>query len=422
MSDVLRVLAVLALVAGNAFFVICEYAIVTARRAALAGRSGPGVRAALRLMDEPVRVISTVQVGISAIGILTGALGEPVIRDLLGDDVPRWLSFLIAFSVVTYLSVVFGELAPKALTLQRAESLAVLIAPPVELLSRVLRPVVWLLERSATIVLRPLGIREVTAGTGIRTTDELRALVDEAEGSGVIGRAQEELLQNVFDFGTREARDIMVPALDVAWMEAGLRPTEAVAHFLEFPHRRYPVGDGGLDRLIGEVHVRELVAAERDRPDVTVGELARAAVVVPETKHLGPLLRELREQRRRMAVVLDEYGATSGIVTLEDVLEEIVGDLDDEFDRPPAGIERHDATHVSAAGSLNLDEVDEALGTSLPRRGPRTLGGLTFDALGRRPETGDEVDVDGVRLRVEKLDGHRVARVHLTLPEASPPD
>jgi putative hemolysin len=421
-SDGLRILAVLALVAGNAFFVIAEYATVTARRVALAGRPGRGARSALKLMDDPVRVISTVQVGISAIGILTGAVGEPLVRDLLGEGIPPWLGFLIAFAVVTYLSVVFGELAPKALTLQRAETLAVVVARPVELLERLLKPIVWVLERSAELVLRPLGVREVVAGEGVRSADELRALVDEAEGSGVIGHAQEQLLHNVFDFGTREARDVMVPALDVEWIDAGALAADAVTRFVEAPHRRYPVGRGDLDHLVGEVHTRDIIAAERERPDVPVGELARPAIVVPETKHLGPLLRELRDARRRMAVVVDEYGATAGIVTLEDVLEEIVGDLDDEFDRPEVTIERHDATHATAAGSLNLDEVDQALGTRLPRRGPRTLGGLTFDALGRRPELGDEVDVDGVRMRVEELDGHRIARVHLTLPQAPAPE
>jgi putative hemolysin len=416
-SDGLRILAVLALVAGNAFFVIGEYSVITARRAALAGRSGAGARAALRLMDDPVRVISTTQVGITAIAILTGAVGEPVVRDLLGGGIPTWLSFAIAFAVVTYLSVVIGELVPKALTLQRAEALAILIAPAIELLEKLLKPIVWVLERSAGLLLRPLGIREVTAGAGIRTADELRALVDEAEGSGVIGRAQEQLLHNVFDFGSREARDIMVPALDVEWIDADTLPRDAVTRFIDAPHRRYPVGRGDLDHLVGEVHTRDVVAAERDRPDVPVGELARPAVVVPETKHLGPLLRELREARRRMAVVVDEYGAVAGIVTLEDVLEEIVGDLDDEFDRPEVSIERHDDSHVTVAGSLNLDEVDEALGTHLPRRGPRTLGGLAFDALGRRPELGAEADVDGVRMRVADLDGHRITKVHLTLPE-----
>src|SRR3712207_1620156 len=177
----------------------------------MADAGSSGARAALRLMDDPVRVISTVQVGITAIGILTGAVGEPLVRDLLGDWIPGWLSFTAAFAIVTYLSVVLGELVPKALTLDRAETLALLIARPIAAFAAVLRPVVWLLERSGAVLLRPFGVREVVAGEGIRSPEELRALVDEAEGAGVIPRAQEEMLYNVFDFAGHEVADVMVP-------------------------------------------------------------------------------------------------------------------------------------------------------------------------------------------------------------------
>src|SRR5215213_2520285 len=312
MSEALRVFAVLALVAGNAFFVIGEYAVITARRGVLAPRAeagSAGARAALRLMDDPVRVISTVQVGITADGILLGALGEPVVRELLGEDLPEWISFVLGFAVVTYLSVVLGELVPKALTLDRAEALAALVARPIELLSIALRPVVWLLERSASLLLRPFGIEEVIAGDAIRTSAELRALIDEAEGSGVIPRAQEELLHNVFDFVDREAGDVMVPALDVDWLDAGLTAEAALDRVLEAPHERYPVGSGSLDRLDGVVHVRDLVPASRQSSTKTLGELARPVFGVPENKDLGSLLRELRERREQLAAVLDEYGA-----------------------------------------------------------------------------------------------------------------
>ena len=261
MSDLLRILAVLGLVAGNAFFVIGEYAVVTARRAALQDRRGSA--AALRLMDDPVRVISTVQVGITAIGILTGALAEPLVRGLIGDALPGWATYVIAFAIVTYLSVVFGELVPKALTLERAETLAVLVARPIELISVALRPIVWVLQGSASLLLRPFGVREVIAGESIRTAAELRALVDEAEESGVIPRAQEELLHNVFDFPDREARDIMVPALDVALARRRAVAGRRARPRRRAPHGRYPVGRGSLDRLAGVVHIRDLVAAAR---------------------------------------------------------------------------------------------------------------------------------------------------------------
>jgi len=412
-ADSLRILALAALIAGNAFFVIGEYSIVTARRGALRARGGKGAESALRLMEDPVRVISTVQVGITAIGILTGAVGEPVVRDLIGDWLPSWASFMIAFSVITYLSVVFGELVPKALTLERAEALAALVSRPVEWMARALRPVVWLLQGTASLLLRPFGITEVMAGESIRTADELRALVDEAEGSGVIPRAQEELLHNVFDFASREVRDVMVPALDVTWLEASLTAEQALTAVVETSHSRYPVGTETLDTLVGVVHVRDLLASR----DAVVGSLARPPHVIPETKDLGALLRDLRERHEAMAVVVDEYGDTAGIVTLHDVLEEIVGDIETEYDLPSSEVAWVEDRTAEVAGSMTIDDFNEETGASLPQRGPRTLAGLTFDALGRRPEPGDVVEVDGAEIRVEAVDGLRITRLRIALSQ-----
>jgi putative hemolysin len=428
MSDALRVCALLGLVAANAFFVIGEYAVVTARRtviAARAERGSNGARAALRLMSDPVRVISTVQVGITAVGILTGAIGEPLVRDLLGGAVPTWLGFLIAFAAITYVSVVLGELVPKALTLDRAETLAVLIARPIELLARALSPVVWVLEASAGAVLRLFGIREVVAGASVRSAEELQAIVDEAEGSGVIPRAQEELLHNVFDFVRQEARDVMVPAPDVAWLEADAT-VDAALDFIEGrPHSRYPVGEGSLDRLVGVVHVRDVVAAARRDPEARVREAAHPAPIVPETKDLGALLRELRERRQHLAIVADEYGGTAGIVTLEDILEELVGEIEDEYDLPDDTLTWIDERTVSVAGSMTIDDFNEAIGTGLPQGDARTMAGLVFNALGRRPAAGDAVTIDGAELRVERVVGLRITRLRVRLPagvaRGSPP-
>jgi putative hemolysin len=419
MSDALRVLALLALVAANAFFVIGEYSIVTARRSAVARRGGGGAAAALKLMEDPVRVISTVQVGITGVGILTGAVGEPLVRDLLGDWIPTWVAFLIAFAVVTYLSVVLGELVPKALTLDRAATLAALVARPVTVMARVLAPAVWVLQGSAELLLRPFGVREVMAGDTIRSADELRALVDEAEQSGVIPRAQEELLHGVFDFATREALDVMVPAADVVWLDADLSAARALEFSYEKPHGRYPVGDGSLDRLIGVIHFRELVAAARD--DAPIRERANPALIIPETKDLGALLRELREQHQQLAIVVDEYGATSGIVALEDILEEIVGEIEDEYSLPDSTLEWLDDRTVRVAGSMTIDDFNETVGTALPKDDARTMAGLIFHALGRRPRPADAVEIDGVGLTVEAVDGNRITRLSVrTRRDATP--
>ena len=420
MSDLLRIVAVLALVGGNAFFVIAEYSVVTARRGRLTERAqggSAGARAALRLMDDPVRVISTVQVGITAIGILTGAVGEPLVRDLLGGDLHRTLSFVIAFAVVTYLSVVLGELVPKALTLDRAEALAAVVARPVELLARLLRPVVWLLQRSAAILLRPFGIRRVVVGDSVRSPEELRAMVDEAEEAGVIPRAQEELLHNVFRFADREAADVMVPAHEVAWLDTSRTIEDALEIALAAGHHRFPAGDGSLDRLTGIVHLRELSAAARATPGTPLTDLVRPALIVPQTKDLGPLLRELREQRQQLAAVVDEYGGTAGIVTLEDIVEEIVGDIEDEFELPDATLVRLDEHTVEVAGSISVDDFNEALGTRLPQDGARTVAGLVFNALGRLPAAGEHAAVGDVRFTVQELDGARIARIRAELPD-----
>jgi len=420
MEDLLRVAAVFALVAANAFFVVGEYAVVTARRASLTGAAehgSKGAAAVLRLMDDPVRVISTVQVGITAIGILTGAIGEPLVSDLLGDALPAWANFLIAFGVVTYLSVVLGELVPKALTLHSAERLAMLVARPIELVGTALRPAVWLLQQSARLVLRPFGVREVVVAATIRDADELRALVDEAERLGVIPRAQEELIYNVFDFASREAADVMVPAPDVVWLDASLPAGEALDRVLEVPHRRIPVGAGQLDQLVGIVHLHDLVRTARQNPSHNVGELARTPLIVPATKDLAALLRELRERREELAVVVSEYGSTSGIVTLEDILEEIVGEIESEYELPAATLAWIDERTVEVAGSMSVDDFNEVSGSELPQDGARTLAGLVFDALGRAPTEGDSVELNGVTVRVTELDGVRITRLRAELPE-----
>jgi magnesium and cobalt exporter, CNNM family len=417
-EDLLRVIVVLGLVAGNAFFVVGEYAVITARRASVAPLAERGSKRAavvLRLMDDPVRVISTVQVGITAIGILTGAIGEPLVNDLLGGGLPAWLSFMIAFSLVTYLTVVLGELVPKALTLHSAEKLALLVARSIELIGIALRPVVWLLQQSARAVLRPFGIREVVAGETIRTQDELRAIVDEAESLGVIPRAQEELIYNVFDFASREAADVMVPTAEVAWIDATVSASEALDRLAAIPHRRVPVGEGTLDRLVGILHAHDVLKAARETPPATTRELARPALIVPETKDLGALLRELREQRQEMAVLVGEYGTTSGIVTLEDIVEEIVGEIQSEYELPNSRVRPVGEGAVEVAGSISIDDFQEATGAKLPQTDARTLAGLVFESLGRGAVEGDTVELATVRLHVEQIDGARIARIRAEL-------
>ena len=253
------------------------------------------------------------------------------------------------------------------------------------------------------------------AGDAVTTPEELRALVDEAERGGVIPQAQEELLHNVFDFADQEARDLMVAAPDVVWLHAGEPVQEALDQALQSGRSRFPVGDGSLDRVIGIAHLRDLALAVRRGAPRAVEDLARPVLLVPETKDVGALLRELREGRQTLAVVADEYGGTAGILTVEDIVEEIVGEIEDEFELPDGTVTRLDDRTVEVAGSMSIDDVNEEVGTALPQEGARTVAGLVFDRLGRRPAPGDEVRVGGTELRVAEVDGVRITRVVIRL-------
>jgi putative hemolysin len=417
MSDVTRIVVVLALVLLNAIFVAAEYALVTARRARLEERAADGNRAArtaLETMDEPVRFISTVQVGITVVGIALGSIGEPLISRYF-DFLPRGVAFVISFAVLTYLSVVLGELVPKAVALQRAEMLAVALAVPIDVLSRVFSPVVWVLQHSANGVLRLLGVKPAPAGMIAFTRDDIRHSVAAAEDVGEIETAEEEMLYKVFDFAEKEAADVMVPRPDVVALPIELGPEEALRLVLDSPYTRYPVYRESLDDVLGILHIRALVAALNDHSlaEVAIEELLRPAYVVPETKDLGALLAEFRKTNQHMAVVVDEYGAMAGIVTLEDVLEEIVGDIEDEFDLPDESVERVSETTIRIDGSFTIDDFNEQFGTELETDDFHTVAGYVFGHLGRAAQVGDEVSERTLAFRVLETSGTRIQRLEV---------
>ncbi len=421
MSDLGRIVAVFALVFANGFFVIAEYALVTARRSALAERAGAGSRGAtvaLGLMDQPVRFIGTVQVAITALGILLGAIGEPLLRHYFDPILAATISFVLAFAIITYLSVVIGELVPKAIALQRAEQIAVAVAVPIDLFGRLAWPAVWALQGSANAILKLLGLSNARAGDTVRSAEELRGIVAEAEDAGIIEEAEEEMLYRVFDFADKEAREVMVPLPEVVAIDAGRTAAECVPIAIDAPFTRYPVYDGTLDRIVGILHVRDLFAAVHGAPGpgTPVGELVRPAVLVPETKDLGPLLRELRATNQHLAVVVDEYGRTTGIVTLKTLLEEIVGDIEDEFQLPDASVQRLDADRLLVAGTYPVDDFNETFGTDLPTGDFHTVAGLVFHRLGRAGTVGDELEVGGLHFTVRGVDGARIDRLEVRLP------
>jgi len=419
-STPLRILVVFLLVLGNAVFVAAEYALVTARRSRLEERAERGARSArtaLRLMDDPVRFISTVQVGITISAILLGAIGEPLLSELMDPPLSTTVAFLLSFAILTYLSVVLGELVPKAVALQKAEVLAVALAVPLDWLARLTHPLVWALQKSANAVLRVLRVKPAPAGMIAYTREDIRHSVAAAEDVGELEEAEEEMLYKVFDFASKEVSTVMVPRPDVVAISADMPPEEALATLVDSPYTRYPVYRNSLDEIIGILHVRDLFAAMHDLglAAVRLETIARPAYVVPETKDLAALLADFRREKQHMAIVVDEYGGVDGIVTLEDVLEEIVGEIEDEFDLPDTSVERIDDKRVRVDGSYTIDDFNETFGTDLEEDGFHTMAGLVFGALGRAPAVGDSLLEDGVRMTVLEVEGTRILKIEVEL-------
>jgi putative hemolysin len=421
-SDLSRIVLILLLVLGNAVFVAAEYALVTARRARLEPEAAAGsrtARAALDLMDQPVRFISTVQVGITLFSIALGAIGQPLLTDYFDPIVSYGIAYAAAFLILTYVSVVLGELVPKAIALQKAEQIAKALAFPLAFLQRLAKPFVWLLQVSANFVTRLFGIQPAPAGELAHSEEEIRHIVAGAEEAGVIEAAEEEMLYKVFDFADTEVADVMVPRPDVVALSVDLPPEEALQAVLESPYTRYPVYRGTIDDIIGILHVRDLVAAMHDRgiAAVNLEDLLRPATMVPENKDLTALLTEFRRTNQHMAIVIDEYGTVEGIVTLEDLLEEIVGEIEDEFDLPDETVEQIDEDTIRIDGTFTIDDFNEQFHADLPITDFHTIAGFVFGALGRAAEPGDEVRYDGLVFRVDSVEGQRIDRLTVTFEQ-----
>jgi putative hemolysin len=419
-----QVLAVLLLVVGNAFFVAAEYALVTARRTRLTEFAEKGslrARLALRIMDSPVRFIGTVQLGITAFSIALGAVGEPIVEHWLDDPfLSTGVAFLLAFAFVTYLHVTLGELVPKAIALTKNESTALWVALPIEAVYVVTYPLVWFLQQSANAFTRLFGIQPAPAGIIAHTEEDIRLIVAQAEEGGVIEEAEEEMVYKVFDFADKEVSEVMVPRPEVVALSVDLPTQECLAAVIDSPYTRYPVYRGSLDDILGILHVRDLFRALYDRgiDNVEIEELVRPAYVVPETKDLAAMLTEFRRTNQHLAIVVDEYGSFQGIVTLEDLLEEIVGEIEDEYDLPDESVERLDDGRIRVDGTFPIDDFNEQFEQELPQEDYHTVAGFVFGQLGRAAEAGDEVLHDGLRFHVLEVDGPRIERLEIEfLPE-----
>jgi CBS domain containing-hemolysin-like protein len=417
-----ELIAVGVLILLNAFFVAAEYGLVTARRTRIIELQHEGNRRArdvFRITSDPPRFIAAMQLGVTLTSLGIGALGEHALSKAFDTWLASALAIAIAYLILTFFHVVIGELVPKAVALGHSEGTALIVSAPVRAFFIIARPLIWILQRSTEIVLRALGQEPPGPEDEVHSEAELRMLVSQSTEHGEIEEQEQEMLYKVFDFADKEAADVMVPRPEVVALSIDLPPEKALEAVMDAPFTRYPVYRGNLDEIVGVLHVRDLFHALRDRgmDQVQIEDIVRPAHIVPETKDLAALLTEFRRTNQHMAIVVDEYGEMEGIVTLEDLLEEIVGEIEDEFDLPDESIEQVDDDTIRIDGTFPIDDFNERFHTDLPAEDYHTMAGFVFGLLGRAPEVGDDVSHDGMRFDVLEVEGSRIDKLAVTFEQ-----
>jgi len=418
----LELLAVAALILLNAFFVAGEYGLITARRTRLRELDEQGnrrARAVLRIVSDPPRFIAAMQLGVTGTSLAIGALGEQALAKVFDPIMASVLAFVFAFLIITFLHVVIGELVPKGFALRHSDKVALAVSAPVRGFFIAFKPLIWVLQRSSEGILRALGTEPPGGEDAAHSEAELKMLVS---SSTEIEGQEQEMLYRVFDFAEKEVSTVMVPRPEVVALSIEMPPEEALAAVIDSPYTRYPVYRESLDEIVGILHVRDLFSALVDRgiAGVQLQQLLRPAHIVPETKDLAALLTDFRRTNQHMAIVVDEYGDLEGIVTLEDLLEEIVGDIEDEFDLPDESVEKLPDGRLRIGGTFPIDDFNEQFGRALPIEDYHTIGGFVFGLLGRAPEPGDEVAADGCRFEVLEVEGSRIERLEVELVPEEP--
>ena len=426
-DTLLNVGIVLLLIVIEGIFVAAEIALVSLRESQVRGLADASRRGQIvaRLVSDPNRFLAAVQIGVTSTALLSSAFGAVTLSEDAKKYLIRhgWSSGLAGATgiigvtlIISFVTLVLGELAPKRLALQRAEKAAVFFASPLSGIANFFRPVIWLLSRSTDGVVRLLG-GDPHAGREPISEEELRGLVAAHES---LSSDERRLIDDVFAAGERSIGEVMVPRTEVTFLDGSMPISKAAKVCGDSPHSRYPVVGRDHDDVLGFVHIRDLLlpSVRHDR-DRAVASVARPVKAMPGSKRVLAAMSEMRREGQHMAIVVDEYGGTDGIVTLEDLIEEVIGDIRDEYDEDVTQARRLSGGEVEVDGKLNLDDIAEISGVELPEGPYATLGGYVMAELGRLPKAGDVVEHDGVRLTVVRTEGRRAARIRLT---PRPPD
>ena len=438
--------AVAMLILANAFFVAAEFALVSIRdtrvEQLLAARV-PGARAVRLLQRNLDDLLPAVQLGVTLCSLALGWLGEPLAAAILegwmvglphAQIYAHVTAVVVGFALITYLHVVAGELVPKSLALRRAEALAVAVAPPMLVFMAVVRPAVRLLSRSAALVLRGFDIASTERSAAIHSAEELKLITTAARRLGLLPRFQETLVHRALELGDVPVREIMTPRHDIYSLPSNMTLDEACARVFPRYHSRIPVYDEarGPEYIVGAVYARDLArlfysratAASTGAPraETRLSQIMHEVLVVPESKSALDLLRDFKQNRRHLAIAVDEFGSTVGLVSAEDAIEQLAGELEDEFDAPSHPVLSSAGGAVLMEGTVSLRDLETQTQWSLPREGGvETLAGFLLAQLGHIPKAGESVDYDGKRLTVVEMEARRIAKIRVeTLKEETP--
>lgn len=422
---ILKIALALLLVVLNGIFVAAEFAFVKVRPTRLAQLAEEGNRQAIlakACIDKLDAYLSVSQLGITLSSLGLGWLGEPAVAALLTPVLFKWglmspalvhtISFVVSFGLITFLHVVFGELAPKSLAIQRAELLSLWLALPMRLFYTLFYPAVVLLNGTATQTMRLMGITMSSEAEMAHSGEELRMIIAESYRGGQINENEQELLQNVFLFEESTAEEIMVPRTEVVFLDTRLELEDNIELARRTQHTRYPLCEGSPDRVIGLIHIKDLLYMESSVPSIQ--DISREVMFVPETMPLDRLLTEFQKRHQHLAVVIDEYGGTSGIVTMDNVLEVLVGDIQDEFDyEEPEVVRQADGTYL-VSGRMNIDDAAARFHFAVSDDETyNTLAGFILERLGRYPQTGDCISVENSRLEVAEMADNSIKQVRI---------
>ena len=408
----------------NAFFVIAEYSLIRVRRSRieqLVDEGNRGAKRVNRLIAQPGRFLATIQIGVTFVGFLAAAFaGASLVDDLAAvlvgfpalESQARIIALLLVTAAVALVTIVFGELLPRAFALAHAESLALVLAVPVEFLGRVLGPLVWLLTGITNAIGRLFGLQETHQETV--TAEELMILVERGSEQGVIEAEEQQMIGAVLELGDLRAHEVMVPRIDIKALPVTATLEEIVNAIVSEGHSRIPMYEESIDNVVGILYAKDLIPylANGEVPDIAA--LLRAPLFVPESISVDDLLHQLQRRKVHIAIVLDEYGGTAGLVTIEDLIEEIVGEIQDEYDVEEPMIVALSDDEARVDGRASVDDLVEHFGATLDeedREQYDTVGGLVYHEIGGVPEVGDTVEVDGLTLTVESTDGRRVGKV-----------